>query len=95
MTIPYEQVNFPASVLSNSSHVLTLTAALFVSHNKLWGFCADICTLTLWYCRFLGHLYAAEALISLDRISDAITHLNPENVTDVSLGISSNEQDQG
>uniref|UniRef100_A0A8C3MTX7 CCR4-NOT transcription complex subunit 10 n=1 Tax=Geospiza parvula TaxID=87175 RepID=A0A8C3MTX7_GEOPR len=44
--------------------------------------------------KFLGHLYAAEALISLDRISDAITHLNPENVTDVSLGISSNEQDQ-
>nr|XP_005005338.1 CCR4-NOT transcription complex subunit 10 isoform X4 [Cavia porcellus] len=45
--------------------------------------------------KFLGYLYAAEALISLDRISDAITHLNPENVTDVSLGISSNEQDQG
>ncbi|RXM34113.1 CCR4-NOT transcription complex subunit 10 [Acipenser ruthenus] len=45
--------------------------------------------------KFLGHLYAAEALISLDRISDAISHLNPENVTDVSLGISSNEQDQG
>ncbi|XP_015212573.2 CCR4-NOT transcription complex subunit 10 isoform X1 [Lepisosteus oculatus] len=45
--------------------------------------------------KFLGHLYAAEALISLDRISDAITHLNPENVTDVSLGISPNEQDQG
>ncbi|XP_039592278.1 CCR4-NOT transcription complex subunit 10 isoform X1 [Polypterus senegalus] len=45
--------------------------------------------------KFLGHLYAAEALISLDRISDAITHLNPENVTDVSLGIPSNEQDQG
>ncbi|XP_041421400.1 CCR4-NOT transcription complex subunit 10-A isoform X4 [Xenopus laevis] len=45
--------------------------------------------------KFLGHLYAAEALISLDRISDAITHLNPENVTDVSLGVSSNEQEQG
>ncbi|XP_030061873.1 CCR4-NOT transcription complex subunit 10 isoform X1 [Microcaecilia unicolor] len=45
--------------------------------------------------KFLGHLYAAEALISLDRISDAITHLNPENITDVSLGISSNDQDQG
>uniref|UniRef100_A0A452I509 CCR4-NOT transcription complex subunit 10 n=1 Tax=Gopherus agassizii TaxID=38772 RepID=A0A452I509_9SAUR len=45
--------------------------------------------------KFLGHLYAAEALISLDRISDAITHLNPENITDVYLGISSNEQDQG
>ncbi|KAG8442894.1 hypothetical protein GDO86_011632 [Hymenochirus boettgeri] len=45
--------------------------------------------------KFLGHLYAAEALISLDRISDAITHLNPENVTDVSLGVSTNEQEQG
>ncbi|MFT7811723.1 CCR4-NOT transcription complex subunit 10-like [Arapaima gigas] len=45
--------------------------------------------------KFLGHLYAAEALISLDRISDAITHLNPENVTDVFLGVSSSEQDQG
>ncbi|XP_051878822.1 CCR4-NOT transcription complex subunit 10 isoform X2 [Pristis pectinata] len=45
--------------------------------------------------KFLGHLYAAESLISLDRISDAITHLNPENVTDVFLGVSSSEQDQG
>uniref|UniRef100_A0A672M112 CCR4-NOT transcription complex subunit 10 n=1 Tax=Sinocyclocheilus grahami TaxID=75366 RepID=A0A672M112_SINGR len=45
--------------------------------------------------KFLGHLYAAEALISLDRISDAIAHLNPENVTDVSLGVTSSEQDQG
>ncbi|XP_062847513.1 CCR4-NOT transcription complex subunit 10 isoform X2 [Trichomycterus rosablanca] len=45
--------------------------------------------------KFLGHLYAAEALISLDRISDAITHLNPENVTDVSLGVSPSEQEQG
>ncbi|TRY85370.1 hypothetical protein DNTS_016399 [Danionella cerebrum] len=45
--------------------------------------------------KFLGHLYAAEALISLDRISDAIAHLNPENVTDVSLGVSSSEQEPG
>uniref|UniRef100_A0A4W6CK41 CCR4-NOT transcription complex subunit 10 n=1 Tax=Lates calcarifer TaxID=8187 RepID=A0A4W6CK41_LATCA len=45
--------------------------------------------------KFLGHLYAAEALISLDRISDAITHLNPENVSDVSMGVLSSEQDQG
>ena len=45
--------------------------------------------------RFLGHLYAAEALISMDRISDAITHLNPDNVTDVSLGVSPSEQDLG
>ncbi|XP_041844092.1 CCR4-NOT transcription complex subunit 10 isoform X2 [Melanotaenia boesemani] len=45
--------------------------------------------------KFLGHLYAAEALISLDRISDAITHLNPENVSDVSVGVLSSEPDQG
>uniref|UniRef100_A0A4W5MKZ7 CCR4-NOT transcription complex subunit 10 n=1 Tax=Hucho hucho TaxID=62062 RepID=A0A4W5MKZ7_9TELE len=44
--------------------------------------------------KFLGHLYAAEALISLDRISEAIGHLNPENVTDVSLGVLTSEQDQ-
>ncbi|XP_057690439.1 CCR4-NOT transcription complex subunit 10 isoform X5 [Corythoichthys intestinalis] len=43
--------------------------------------------------KFLGHLYAAEALISMDRISDAITHLNPENVIDVSIGVLSSEQD--
>lgn len=63
-----------------------------------WVFCEDqLFNLKFFFFnfRFLGHLYAAEALISLDRISDAITHLNPENVTDVSLGISSNEQDQG
>uniref|UniRef100_A0A8D3D340 CCR4-NOT transcription complex subunit 10 n=1 Tax=Scophthalmus maximus TaxID=52904 RepID=A0A8D3D340_SCOMX len=35
------------------------------------------------------------ALISLDRISDAIAHLNPENVSDVSMGVLSSEQDQG
>lgn len=45
--------------------------------------------------KFLGHLYAAEALISLDRISDAIAHLNPENVVDVSMGVLTSEQDQG
>ncbi|XP_049586252.1 CCR4-NOT transcription complex subunit 10 isoform X2 [Syngnathus scovelli] len=43
--------------------------------------------------KFLGHLYAAEALISLDRISDAIAHLNPENVIDVSIGVLTSEQD--
>lgn len=46
-------------------------------------------------CRFLGHLYAAEALISLDRISDAIAHLSPENVSDVSMAKLTSEQEQG
>uniref|UniRef100_A0A3P9LKD1 CCR4-NOT transcription complex subunit 10 n=1 Tax=Oryzias latipes TaxID=8090 RepID=A0A3P9LKD1_ORYLA len=45
--------------------------------------------------KFLGHIYAAEALISLDRISDAISHLNPENVSDVSVGVVSSDPDQG
>uniref|UniRef100_A0A8C4HZU2 CCR4-NOT transcription complex subunit 10 n=1 Tax=Dicentrarchus labrax TaxID=13489 RepID=A0A8C4HZU2_DICLA len=35
------------------------------------------------------------ALISLDRISDAIAHLNPENISDVSMGVLTSEQDQG
>ncbi|KAF5301348.1 hypothetical protein FQA39_LY10746 [Lamprigera yunnana] len=35
--------------------------------------------------KLLAHLYAAEALILLDNISDALNHLNPENVKDISL----------
>jgi hypothetical protein len=33
----------------------------------------------------LGHLYAAEALVLLDKISDAIEHLNPEHVKELTL----------
>ncbi|XP_038068340.1 CCR4-NOT transcription complex subunit 10-like [Patiria miniata] len=35
--------------------------------------------------RFLGHLYAAEALINMDQIVEAIQHLAPESVCDVSV----------
>ncbi|KAJ9588355.1 hypothetical protein L9F63_018281 [Diploptera punctata] len=35
--------------------------------------------------RMLGHLYAAEALVLLDKISDAIEHLNPDHVKELSL----------
>lgn len=35
---------------------------------------------------FLGHMYAAEALLLLDRVGDAIEHLNPELVRDLSYG---------
>ena len=35
--------------------------------------------------RFLGHLYAAEALINMDHIFDAIQHLSPDTVMDVSV----------
>ena len=34
--------------------------------------------------RFVAHLYAAEALTLLDRVQDALQHLNPESVTDIS-----------
>ncbi|KAK9873762.1 hypothetical protein WA026_002117 [Henosepilachna vigintioctopunctata] len=33
--------------------------------------------------KLLGHLYAAESLILLDKTSEAIEHLNPENITDI------------
>lgn len=36
--------------------------------------------------RFLGHLYAAESLIKLNRISEAIMHLSPDNVNDMNIG---------
>ncbi|KAF2905535.1 hypothetical protein ILUMI_00639 [Ignelater luminosus] len=41
--------------------------------------------------RLLAHLYAAEALVLLDRISDALDHLNPENVKDMSLEFTTDE----
>jgi len=34
-------------------------------------------------CRYLAHMYMAEALVALDRIADSIDHLNPDLVTDV------------
>lgn len=43
--------------------------------------------------RMLGHLYAAEALVLLDKISDAIGHLNPEHVKDLTLIVPSTEKD--
>ncbi|XP_021933283.1 CCR4-NOT transcription complex subunit 10 isoform X3 [Zootermopsis nevadensis] len=43
--------------------------------------------------RMLGHLYAAEALVLLDKISEAIEHLNPEHVKELSLMFPSSEKD--
>lgn len=47
--------------------------------------------------RLLAHLYAAEALVLLDKISEALEHLSPENIKDLSFDIpldqkSSNEE---
>lgn len=43
--------------------------------------------------RALAHLYAAEALIGLDRISEAIDHLNPTVIHDIATKINSGAQD--
>lgn len=41
--------------------------------------------------RLLGHLYAAESLVLLDKISEALDHLNPENVKDISFDLPPDE----
>ncbi|XP_041963300.1 CCR4-NOT transcription complex subunit 10 isoform X2 [Alosa alosa] len=88
-----EVENLRCSILACSAYVaLALGDNLMaLSHSEKLLYQPKLCGSL----KFLGHLYAAEALISLDRISDAIAHLNPENVTDVSLGVSPSEQDQG
>ncbi|XP_029640500.1 CCR4-NOT transcription complex subunit 10 [Octopus sinensis] len=44
--------------------------------------------------RYLAHLYASEALVHLDRIADAIQHLNPEYSKDVSVCSQEQKSDQ-
>jgi len=36
--------------------------------------------------KLLGHLYSAESLILQDRLSEAIKHLNPDNIEDIGSG---------
>ena len=35
--------------------------------------------------RFLGQVYSAEALVLLGRVSEAMTHLSPESVVNISV----------
>lgn len=44
--------------------------------------------------RLLGHLYAGEALISLGRVPEAVTHLDPRLVGDMTLSPPSQEAGQ-
>ncbi len=45
--------------------------------------------------RLLGHLYAAESLVLLNRINEAVPHLHPENVSKLSdFSPSENETSQ-
>lgn len=45
------------------------------------------------YFRFLGHLYAGEALLFLDRIADAIQQWNPLNIKDTSFTLTPSERE--
>lgn len=38
-----------------------------------------------YFLRLLAHLYAAESLVLLDKISEALEYLNPEHVKDLSF----------
>ena len=40
-------------------------------------------------------MYLAEALVRVDRIADAVTNLNPDNITDISMNPPENKQDSG
>ncbi|KAJ8932066.1 hypothetical protein NQ314_014966, partial [Rhamnusium bicolor] len=42
--------------------------------------------------KLLAHLYAAESLVLLDKISEAVEYLNPENVKDISFEIPPDEE---
>ena len=42
--------------------------------------------------KMLGNLYRAESLILQDRLSEAIKHLNPENISDVNVNFSSDNR---
>uniref|UniRef100_T1J4Y2 CCR4-NOT transcription complex subunit 10 n=1 Tax=Strigamia maritima TaxID=126957 RepID=T1J4Y2_STRMM len=44
--------------------------------------------------KLLGHLYAAEALILLDRISEALDHLNPDHIKDVPLTLHLSDKEE-
>lgn len=39
----------------------------------------------------LGHLYAAEALVLMDKLTDAVDHLNPDLITDIGVDFPKDE----
>ena len=44
--------------------------------------------------RYLAHMYMAEAQVALDQIADAIQHLNPDDIADVTTDFPEAKQDQ-
>lgn len=43
--------------------------------------------------RLLGHLYAAESLVLLNRLNEAIPHLHPDNVSQLSNSTTNDDQE--
>ncbi|XP_076034064.1 CCR4-NOT transcription complex subunit 10 isoform X2 [Oratosquilla oratoria] len=64
--------------LSDFTAALRQSEALLTAHPKIPG-----------VYKLLGHLYAGEALICLGRVSEAMTHLDPRHVGEISLTPSS------
>lgn len=84
-TIAIEALNLKISVLAASAYVclclgdyvIALEHAKALLHiNKLPG-----------AYRMLGNLYAAESLILMDKISEAIEYLKPENIQDLNTSV--------
>lgn len=87
-----EIINLRIAVLVASSYVALCLgdvvmslhyAETLLSHPKLPG-----------VYKLLGHLYAGESLILLDRISDAIQHFSPDLMKDVPLTMNACEKDE-
>ncbi|XP_039271191.2 CCR4-NOT transcription complex subunit 10-like [Styela clava] len=79
-----ELSNFHASILANGAFVaLSLGNNLMAyEYSKLLLRLPNISGRH----KYLGRMYSAEALVSLDRISDAIQHLSGDSVSDMSDG---------
>ncbi|XP_050585133.1 CCR4-NOT transcription complex subunit 10 [Bombus affinis] len=84
-TTTVETLNLKISVLAASAYVCLCLgdyvialehAKALLNTNKLPG-----------AYRMLGNLYAAESLIFMDKISDAIEYLKPENIQDLSTSV--------
>lgn len=80
---PHEVVNLKCSVLAMSAYVALCLGDYIIALDHAEMLLVQPALSGVH--RMLGHLYAAEALVLLDKISDAIEHLNPEHVKELTL----------
>jgi len=79
------------AILANKAYV-ALTVGDFILAGNYARALLDWPGLTGGY-SMLGHLYAAESLIIQDRLTEAIKHLDPENITDTTFPENTNAVD--